>query len=299
MQVLMSFLKVVLVQLSAHVIADFYLQSDNFCELKKKYLTKSLFLHAVFVFLLSWAAAWSLPFIIASLAITFFHFWIDWLKIKSPWLGKLKRNLFLKLKGSNFMVGVIKEFRTNDFIIFCIDQLLHIIIILAVVYVAMFLCKINCGSFIEPIPGRFLLFGFSVLLIMKPANIFIIKFLQQFNLSLESSPDDDRNQSLLWVEPPIYKLESSPDDDRNGLFHAGRSIGLIERFIILIFIVMGKLGAVAVLLTAKSILRFNQRKISEYILLGTLVSFGISFLCGFTIVYRNEIMKFINDYIYC
>jgi hypothetical protein len=273
----MSFLKVVLVQLSAHVIADFYLQSDNFCELKKKYLTKSLFLHAVFVFLLSWAAAWSLPFIIASLAITFFHFWIDWLKIKSPWLGKLKRNLFLKLKGSNFMVGVIKEFRTNDFIIFCIDQLLHIIIILAVVYVAMFLCKINCGSFIEPIPGRFLLFGFSVLLIMKPANIFIIKFLQQFNLS----------------------LESSPDDDRNGLFHAGRSIGLIERFIILIFIVMGKLGAVAVLLTAKSILRFNQRKISEYILLGTLVSFGISFLCGFTIVYRNEIMKFINDYIYC
>ena len=74
--------------------------------------------------------------------------------------------------------------------------------------------------------------------------------------------------------------------DHKSLPNAGKYIGIIERLFVLLFIIMGRWEAIGLLITAKSVFRFNDlkesnnRKLTEYILIGTLLSFGIAILTG-------------------
>lgn len=75
-----------------------------------------------------------------------------------------------------------------------------------------------------------------------------------------------------------------------GGTNAGMYIGIVERLLILIFILFAQWQAVGFLLTAKSVFRFKDiqdgkdRKITEYILPGTLVSYGIAILIGIIVI---------------
>ena len=72
----------------------------------------------------------------------------------------------------------------------------------------------------------------------------------------------------------------------NSLKNAGNWIGIIERLLVFVFIVVGQFGAVGFLLAAKSVFRFgdlnreSNMKLTEYVLIGTLLSFGIAILTG-------------------
>lgn len=74
--------------------------------------------------------------------------------------------------------------------------------------------------------------------------------------------------------------------DHKSLPNAGKYIGILERLFVLLFILMGRWEAIGLLITAKSVFRFNDlkesnsRKLTEYILIGTLMSFGIAILTG-------------------
>ncbi|MFS4468101.1 DUF3307 domain-containing protein [Maribacter sp. 2210JD10-5] len=74
--------------------------------------------------------------------------------------------------------------------------------------------------------------------------------------------------------------------DHKSLPNAGKYIGIIERLFVLVFILIGRWEAIGLLITAKSVFRFNDlketnnRKLTEYILIGTLVSFGLAILAG-------------------
>ncbi|MGV8878916.1 MAG: DUF3307 domain-containing protein [Sphingobacteriaceae bacterium] len=78
-----------------------------------------------------------------------------------------------------------------------------------------------------------------------------------------------------------------------GLAKAGMWIGLLERFLILTFILINQYTAIGFLIAAKSILRFsdkeNTQKKTEYVLIGTLMSFSVSFLVGLTVKYLFEV----------
>ena len=69
-------------------------------------------------------------------------------------------------------------------------------------------------------------------------------------------------------------------DQLAGLDNGGTYIGYLERALVMILILMGQPAGVGFLITAKSILRFgdvkesNQRKLTEYIIIGTFMSFG-------------------------
>lgn len=71
-----------------------------------------------------------------------------------------------------------------------------------------------------------------------------------------------------------------------SLPNAGKYIGMLERLFVLVFILIGRWDAIGLLITAKSVFRFNDikesnnRKLTEYILIGTLVSFGLAILAG-------------------
>ncbi|HET8838422.1 MAG TPA: DUF3307 domain-containing protein [Flavobacteriaceae bacterium] len=85
------------------------------------------------------------------------------------------------------------------------------------------------------------------------------------------------------------------EGEENSLKSAGRYIGIFERILVLTFILMGNFAAIGFLIAAKSILRFNDksmsgsRKQTEYVLIGTLMSFTISILLG--ILVRESFLK--------
>lgn len=69
--------------------------------------------------------------------------------------------------------------------------------------------------------------------------------------------------------------------DKNGFL-----IGVFERLIILTFVLLAEYGAIGFLITGKSIIRFsakNEDINSEYVLLGTMISYGMTIITGLII----------------
>lgn len=73
----------------------------------------------------------------------------------------------------------------------------------------------------------------------------------------------------------------------DGLADGGRIIGLLERGVIFLLIMAGQYEAIGFLIAAKSILRFStvaeSRAVSEYVIIGTLASFGWAIAIGLAI----------------
>lgn len=73
-----------------------------------------------------------------------------------------------------------------------------------------------------------------------------------------------------------------------GLPRGGQLIGLLERGLIYILILSGQPGSVGFLIAAKSVLRFDaskrRQKAAEYVIIGTLASFGWALLCAYITV---------------
>ncbi|MDY0086441.1 MAG: DUF3307 domain-containing protein [Bacteroidales bacterium] len=82
-----------------------------------------------------------------------------------------------------------------------------------------------------------------------------------------------------------------PKANDESLKNAGKWIGVIERFLILSFILMNQWTPIGFLLAAKSVFRFGDlkgkedQKKTEYILIGTLMSFSIAIIHGLTLQY--------------
>ncbi|MET3026690.1 DUF3307 domain-containing protein [Flavobacterium sp. UW10123] len=143
---------------------------------------------------------------------------------------------------------------------FVLDQIAHILILIGIT-----LLYEN-----KPIPSFWkdnqfwiLLTGF--LLLTKPTSIFIKTIIS------------------------IWAPESKNSNQDNSLIAAGNYIGILERLFVFGFILTGHFEAIGFLLAAKSIFRFGDlkeakdRKLTEYVLIGTLISFGIAILAGLTV----------------
>ncbi|MVO09893.1 DUF3307 domain-containing protein [Flavobacterium sp. TP390] len=78
--------------------------------------------------------------------------------------------------------------------------------------------------------------------------------------------------------------ESLTNEKNLELKNAGKYIGILERILIFIFIITKHWEAVGFLLATKSVFRFgdlkesSERKLTEYILIGTLLSFGAAII---------------------
>ncbi len=79
------------------------------------------------------------------------------------------------------------------------------------------------------------------------------------------------------------------ENQRASLAEAGKWIGIFERLLVFTFIITNQFAGIGFLITAKSILRFNEtrkesgRKEAEYILIGTLISFAIAIITGLVV----------------
>ncbi|HLW15428.1 MAG TPA: DUF3307 domain-containing protein [Flavobacteriaceae bacterium] len=81
--------------------------------------------------------------------------------------------------------------------------------------------------------------------------------------------------------------------ENDSLKDAGRYIGILERLLIFLLIIAGYWEPIGFLIAAKSIFRFGDlkeakdRKLTEYILMGTLLSFTLAIVVGVVVKYLS------------
>lgn len=168
-----------------------------------------------------------------------------------------------------FLDGIKKHIFNKKYLkkyTFFIDQLLHLIIILSVVILFDKYCGINPLINI-PISSKYLLFIAGYILCSKPANIIIKEIISAFKIKAPGGNGD--------------------------LPNAGKLIGNVERFLVLTFIILNQYEAVGFLIAAKSILRFDTSTTNktEYVLIGTMLSFGIAIATGVIIIHIEGWLK--------
>lgn len=86
-------------------------------------------------------------------------------------------------------------------------------------------------------------------------------------------------------------------ENDNTLINAGKYIGILERLFVFTFIVTGHWEGIGFLLAAKSVFRFGDlkeskdRNLTEYILIGTLLSFGIAVATALAVMGINRLIN--------
>lgn len=281
---------VVLLLLLAHLIADFWLQTDLMVKNKMKHLKKHM-LHHLLTTGLALTIIWGvhyhftniigyLVFPIITICVT--HFIIDVLKIKL--LDTIKPIGTDSLKKLGF---------------FLLDQLLHVAMILlscivffdveATTMLTRLLENDGTSSFGVV---NMLLFIIIIFILATSVSGHVIKLL------VGSLPSDlanfegefTFNNKLLEVNARNKpKRESNFTEEyhyfsySNPLHSRGRVIGYIERLLVISLTVVGAYPSIAFIIAAKSIARFKQlddRNWAEYFLLGTLSSIFLGLLLG-------------------
>ncbi|GAA4323000.1 hypothetical protein GCM10023115_51430 [Pontixanthobacter gangjinensis] len=158
------------------------------------------------------------------------------------------------------------QFSKDSLKIFLSDQVLHLFAIL-VAWLYLTSNFFEVGSFLQQLISSEAAMAVIVgyLLVIFPAGFLVGKATKRWQNEVE---DDLR---------------------KNSLDAAGRYIGIFERILVLTFILTTNFSAIGFLIAAKSILRFSDkseigaRKQTEYVLIGTLMSFTITILIGFLV----------------
>lgn len=234
--------------LLAHIISDFVLQTNKMVK-TKKWFSGYMFVHIAIVFVMTLLLSGQL---ICSLLIAISHWLIDSTKC-----------------------GLQEKYPRRQKELFIADQLMHVIIIL-IVWIAHFNLWHLIGNSISM---PFMDYHFSLLLLAYVWLIFPVSFLIKF-VTQSITPNTTQTNP---------KNELSQDNTVN-IEHGGKLIGQFERIIILTLVLLNQYEAIGFLITGKSIIRFadhNSNLRSEYVLVGTMMSYAIAILTG---VYVNYLM---------
>ena len=165
---------------------------------------------------------------------------------------------------SHFIIDAAKlSFQTvkNKKNWFFIDQVLHVSVIAGVSF------YFNEFNFEFLKDQNILKITMAALFLTTPASIFI--------------------KILLSSWTPVPEMQSNIQTE--SLSSAGKYIGILERLLVFTFILVNHWEGVGFMVAAKSVFRFSdlaqakQRKLTEYVLIGTLLSFGMAVLTGILI----------------
>jgi len=220
--------------LIAHLLGDFFFQSDSWVKEKevKKLRSPKLYFHVLVHGILLFLLIWDLDFWPSILILMLSHGLIDAIKL-------------------------IFQQPSTKRIWFFADQLLHLTSIILVWYFGT--KPLLDFSFLNSLP--FLATSAAILFLTFPASIIIRVLIAK------------------WTPNNVYP---QTNNNETSLQSAGKYIGIMERLLVFTFIVTNHFEAVGFLIAAKSIFRFgdlkdgNDLKLTEYILIGTFLSFGIA-----------------------
>jgi hypothetical protein len=180
------------------------------------------------------------------------------------WLG------ILIIVLSHYIIDIIKLHlmsKFNNRLLFGLDQLAHLLIITLVVKIYM------------PYDFNFETFFGAKTLLLITALLCITKV------------------SSIIMKTIISKWDLKEYTEESSLQHAGAYIGILERLFVFAFIITNHWEGVGFLIAAKSVFRFGDlskakdRKLTEYILIGTLLSFGLAIIFGLGYEYVLDLIK--------
>ncbi|MBO0992970.1 DUF3307 domain-containing protein [Bacillus sp. SD088] len=283
----------VLLLLLAHLIADFWLQSDQMVKNKIKYLKKHLLHHLLITgitLIVIWGYQYEFQhitsyFILPLAFIMITHLLIDLSKIKL--IDSMPNNTTDNMKRLGY---------------FLLDQVLHVIVILitSILFFSMKVAEMT-ASFLD-------LYGTSSLSTLNTALSLIIIYILATSVSghivkyiIGSLPSEFanfegeltlNNQIKARQEKNQPTTESSFTEKYHYLTYStplrsrGKLIGYIERLLVIILTVIGAYPSIAFIIAAKSIARFkqlNDRNWAEYFLLGTLTSIFLGLILGLVV----------------
>ncbi|SFZ91420.1 Protein of unknown function [Flaviramulus basaltis] len=169
------------------------------------------------------------------------------------WLG------ILIIIITHYIFDVIKlhlKPKVNNRLLFALDQLTHLFIIALVV------------SIYEP-------YVFHIDMLYKPSILLLVTSI--LGVTVVSS---------IIMKTIISKWFLKEDNNEESLENAGAYIGMLERLFVFAFIITQHWEGIGFLIAAKSVFRFGDlskakdRKLTEYILIGTLLSFGLAIVFG-------------------
>lgn len=162
---------------------------------------------------------------------------------------------------SHGLIDWWKSFRKDSIVYFVIDQLLHLLVI-GVIWMIKFPAAFNSirlwqTCMVEP---KLWVVGIAIIFLTNPVGIIIGMLTKPFREKIENHGEQ-------------------------SLENAGTWIGMLERLIIFFLVIISQYEAIGLLIAAKSIIRLKEgeQKMSEYVLVGTLLSVSVAMLTGFIV----------------
>ena len=256
----------VIILLLSHTIADFILQTEEIIKDKSDFKIKGYLLHGLILLITSSPIFFavkinqffSILFILMLIILS--HQVIDYIKaLLQKKVNESKNNIEVKLLG-----------------IFFFDQLIHFIIIIIIGQTVsiefskfnnLIVYRVFNGSAISYEQLKMLL----IILYSSFSGIYVIPMF--LNILYKKIPDySEKINDLLKKENDIAEISYPFIDD----VKTGKWIGVLERLLVSVALLLGQIQLIGFILAAKSLARFKQldkKVFSEYFLIGTLLSF--------------------------
>jgi hypothetical protein len=174
-------------------------------------------------------------------------------------LGAAPRALIAILLGTHLIMDAVKVYLLGDpRAAFALDQAVHLVVVGALAVA--FPTALAQGWWSRLQPGWLTAYFIGLCLLGG-----LIASLQVGAIVIRKATESFTNQIGETIQ---------------GLRNGGLYIGCLERALVMLLVLIGQPAGVGFLITAKSILRFGdvtdsgQRKLTEYIIIGTFMSFG-------------------------
>ncbi|WP_181306372.1 DUF3307 domain-containing protein [Rufibacter sp. XAAS-G3-1] len=231
----------------AHCISDFALQPSSWVEDRhiNKHKSKFLYYHTLVTGL-------------TALVLT-----LNW-------------KLALIVTISHFFIDVWKSYRSRAIQNFLLDQLFHLIVIgLSWLYIlgGVLNHQVILSNY------TYMIYVTGYFIATYPLSILIKVCTSKWGIE-NNRTTANTSTTINQVQQPSQNLIGQLQEEErwDELKEAGRWIGIIERMLIITFVLLEQYEAIGLLIAGKSIIRFkesDQRK-SEYFLFGTLLSISLS-----------------------
>ncbi|WP_096739844.1 DUF3307 domain-containing protein [Pseudoalteromonas atlantica] len=226
-----------------HLVSDFFLQPMSWVNDRNThhFKAKKLYLHVL------------VHGVVSAIILALWEYSYGWQQLSTVLLSTAAIML------SHYLIDIAKSYSNKGVVPFLLDQIAHIAVIITLcIYITDNQSLIAYVSALATNP-KVLWVVCGYLIILSPSAVFIRMMLERLTANFSSE---------------------------GSLPLAGQSIGMIERVLMLSFILLDQFAGLGFLLAAKSVFRFGDlsaskdKKLTEYVMLGTLLSVSVTLFVG-------------------
>ncbi|MEJ2913296.1 DUF3307 domain-containing protein [Pseudoalteromonas sp. C12FD-1] len=244
----MAFSLLLVALIIGHLLADFYWQPMSWVNNRntRHFKAKKLYLHVL------------VHGITSAIILTTWEYTIGWQQLSTVLLATAVIML------SHYFIDIAKSYSNKGVVPFLLDQIAHIAVIITLCIYITDNQSLMAHVYALATNPKVLWVVCGYLIILSPTAVFIRMMLERLTANFSSE---------------------------GSLPLAGQSIGMLERVLMLSFILLDQFAGVGFLLAAKSVFRFGDlsaskdKKLTEYVMLGTLLSVSVTLFVGLAVNY--------------